>query len=166
MIPPIAPGVKTPKILFSKDRPPIMAAYPSLNRSTICVPYSSLRSSISHPWHIEFLPWNRFLPDTEIPFRRIRLPSNCLCRSSDLLKLRLLKQQNSKMRTTTPLQNSSFLFPPPHSLRVRNAFLYRPIKGANSPSVYLDKAADDKQPAHAHVAHFGEGDLLGAVHSL
>ena len=147
-------------------RPPIMAAYPSLNRSTICVPYSSLRSSISHPRHIEFLPWNRFLPDTEIPFRRIRLPSNCLCRSSDLLKLRLLKQQNSKMRTTTPLQNSSFLFPPPHSLRVRTAFLYRPIKGANSPSVYLDKAADDKQPAHAQVAHFGEGDLLGAVHSL
>ena len=45
-------------------------------------------------------------------------------------------------------------------------FLYKPIKAANSPSVYLDKAADDKQPAHAHVAHFGEGDLLGAVHSL
>jgi len=46
---------------------------------------------------------------------------------------------------------------------VRNAFLYRPIKAANSPSVYLDKTADDKQPTHAHVAHFGEGDLLGAV---
>jgi hypothetical protein len=45
-------------------------------------------------------------------------------------------------------------------------FLYKPIKAANSPSVYLDKTADDKQPTHAHVAHFGEGDLLGAVDSL
>ena len=24
----------------------------------------------------------------------------------------------------------------------------------------------DKQPTHAHVAHFGEGDLFGAVHAM
>jgi len=75
------------------------------------------------------------------------------------LPLPFIRSAEAAVVKTTELKNAS-------DNATTKLFLYRPIKGANSPSVYLDKAADDKQPAHAHVAHFGEGDLLGAVHSL